>query len=198
MAIKIGITGGIGSGKSVISHLLAIMGIPVYIADDESKRITANDAVIRQELIQLLGDEVFNNGELNRKLLASYLFSDPEHARIVNGMIHPKVKDDFINWVSRNSNHPILAMESAILIESGFAKEVDLIVIVSAPLELRLKRLTLRDSSSVDLIMKRIKSQMSDEEKKKFANFVIVNDDEAPVIPQIAELIKFATFQSVS
>ncbi|WP_321436543.1 dephospho-CoA kinase [uncultured Bacteroides sp.] len=194
MAIKIGLTGGIGSGKSVVSHLLATMGIPVYIADDEAKRITSSDITIRQQLVHLLGEEIFSNGELNKKLLAAYLFSDPENAKIVNGIIHPRVKEDFVRWASLNNHYPIVAIESAILIEAGFEDEVDIIVMVSAPLDLRLKRLALRDSSSSkEQIKKRIQSQMDDEEKKSMANFVIVNDEETPVIPQIIELMNFTS-----
>jgi len=194
MAIKIGLTGGIGSGKSVVSHLLEIMGIPVYIADDEAKRITSGNNEIKQQLIHLLGEEVFFEGELNKKLLAAYLFSDPEHAKTVNGIIHPKVKEDFKCWVFQNNNFPLVAIESAILIEAGFADEVDVIAMVYAPLELRLERLAQRDySSTKEQIMKRIQSQLGDEEKKAMAHFIIVNDEEKPLIPQIIELMNFAS-----
>ncbi len=194
MAIKIGLTGGIGSGKSVVSHLLETMGIPVYIADGEAKRIASGNNEIKQQLIHLLGEEVFFEGELNKKLLAAYLFSDPEHAKTVNGIIHPKVKEDFKCWVSQNNNFPLVAIESAILIEAGFADEVDVIAMVYAPLELRLERLAQRDySSTKEQIMKRIQSQMGDEEKKAMAHFIIVNDEEKPLIPQIIELMNFAS-----
>ena len=194
MAIKIGLTGGIGSGKSVVSHLLETMGVPVYIADDEAKRIASGNNEIKQQLIHLLGEEVFFEGELNKKLLAAYLFSDPEHAKTVNGIIHPKVKEDFKCWVSQNNNFPLVAIESAILIEAGFADEVDVIAMVYAPLELRLERLAQRDySSTKEQIMKRIQSQMGDEEKKAMAHFIIVNDEEKPLIPQIIELMNFAS-----
>lgn len=194
MAIKIGLTGGIGSGKSVVSHLLETMGIPVYIADDEAKRITSGNNEIKQQLIHLLGEEVFFEGKLNKKLLAAYLFSDPEHAKTVNGIIHPKVKEDFKYWASQNNNFPLVAIESAILIEAGFANEVDVIAMVYAPLELRLERLAQRDySSTKEQIMKRIQSQMGDEEKKAMAHFIIVNDEEKPLIPQIIELMNFAS-----
>ncbi len=194
MAIKIGLTGGIGSGKSVVSHLLETMGIPVYIADDEAKRITSGNNEIKQQLIHLLGEEVFFEGKLNKKLLAAYLFADPEHAKTVNGIIHPKVKEDFKCWVSQNNKFPLVAIESAILIEAGFADEVDVIAMVYAPLELRLERLAQRDySSTKEQIMKRIQSQMGDEEKKAMAHFIIVNDEEKPLIPQIIELMNFAS-----
>jgi len=191
MAIKIGLTGGIGSGKSVVSHLLKTMGIPVYIADDESKRITSTDTLIKQQLINLLGEEVYINGVLNKNLLAVYIFSDAEHAKIVNEIIHPRVKDDFVKWVAKNSKHPVVAIESAILIEAGFTDEVDIVAMVYAPMDLRMQRLALRDSSSSkEQILKRIQSQMDDEKKKALADFVIVNDEQIPVIPQVIELVK--------
>ncbi len=191
MAIKIGLTGGIGSGKSVVSHLLKTMGIPVYIADDESKRITSTDTLIKQQLINLLGEEVYINGVLNKNLLAAYIFSDAEHAKIVNEIIHPRVKEDFVKWVAKNSKYPVVAIESAILIEAGFTDEVDIVAMVYAPMDLRLQRLALRDSSSSkEQILKRIQSQMDDEKKKVLADFVIVNDEQIPMIPQVIELVK--------
>lgn len=191
MAIKIGITGGIGSGKSIVSHLLEVMGIPVYISDAESKRVTATDPVIRAGLCDLLGDEVFAGGELNKPLLASYLFASPENAMRVNGIIHPRVKEDFRRWAVENAIGDLIGMESAILIESGFVGEVDVIVMVYAPLEVRVQRAMQRDNSPRELIMKRIQSQMCDEEKRKQAAFVIINDGETPLIPQVLELISF-------
>ncbi len=189
MSIKIGITGGIGSGKSVVSQLLEVMGIPVYITDVESKRLTNTDPYIKEELSSLLGERVFADGVLNKPLLASYLFGHPDHARQVNGIIHPRVKNDFRSWVEKRALFPIVGMESAILIESGFADEVDVVVMVYAPLEIRIQRAVARDNSSRELIMKRIESQMNDEEKRKRADFVIVNDDDMPLIPQVLELI---------
>ena len=191
MAIKIGLTGGIGSGKSVVSHLLKTMGIPVYIADDESKRITSTDAFIKQQLINLLGDEVYINGVLNKNLLAAYIFSDAEHAKIVNEIIHPRVKEDFVKWAAKHTKHTVVAIESAILIEAGFTDEVDIVAMVYAPMDLRLQRLALRDSSSSkEQILKRIQSQMDDEKKKALADIIIVNDEQIPVIPQVVELVK--------
>ena len=121
--------------------------------------------------------------------MASYLFGHPDHARQINGIIHPRVKEDFRKWVEKRALFPIVGMESAILIESGFTGEVDVIVMVYAPLEIRIQRAICRDNSSRELIVKRIESQMSDEEKRKQADFVIVNDDDMPLIPQVLELI---------
>ena len=191
MVIKIGITGGIGSGKSVVSRLLEMMGIPVYVSDIEAKRITHTNEVLRRELCTLVGPDVFQNGELNRPLLASYLFGDSQHAKEVNAIIHPKVKEDFRQWLRRRATCSMAGIESAILIEAGFAGEVDVVVMVYAPEEIRVQRAMKRDAYSRELIEKRIRSQMSDEEKRGQADFVIVNDGETPLIPQVLALITF-------
>ncbi|KAA6346763.1 Dephospho-CoA kinase [termite gut metagenome] len=189
MTVKIGITGGIGSGKSVVSRLFELMGVPVYVSDVESKHLTVSNPYIRKKLTALLGKKVYQNGELNKSLLASYLFENEEQAETINRIIHPQVKMDFRKWVDVHSHYPILAMESAILIESGFAGEVDVTVMVYAPVNIRLARAVKRDASSRELILKRIQSQMDDEEKKKFADYIILNDDVTPLIPQIEFLL---------
>lgn len=194
MAIKIGITGGIGSGKSVVSRLLGVMGIPVYDSDSETKRLMASDGVIRKELQAWVGEEVYAGGVLNKPLLASYLFANAENARRVNGIIHPRVKEDFRQWVQRHSACPIVGIESAILVEAGFTNEVDSIVMVYAPEEVRIARAVRRDASSRELIEKRIRSQMNDEEKRRYADFVIANDGATPLIPQVLELIASLSF----
>lgn len=189
MAIKIGITGGIGSGKSVVSRLLGVLGIPVYISDEETKQLMVSDLSIRKELMALLGEEVYADGVLNKPLLASYLFGSAEHARQVNGIIHPRVKEDFRRWAQRRAGSSIIGIESAILVEAGFTDEVDAVVMVYAPEEVRIARAVRRDASSRELIEKRIRSQMDDEEKRKYADFTIINDGEAPLLPQVLSLV---------
>lgn len=190
MNIKVGITGGIGSGKSIVSRLLDIMGIPVYISDVEAKRITQTSEVIRQELSTLVGEDVFQGEALNRPLLASYMFGNPDHVKKVNAIIHPQVKDDFRRWAASQADDCwLVGIESAILLEAGFKEEVDYVLMVYAPLEVRVGRAVKRDCSSRDLIMKRIEAQMSDEVKRNHADFIIVNDGETPLIPQVLEFI---------
>lgn len=189
MAIKIGITGGIGSGKSVVCRLLETMGIPVYCSDTESKHLVASDATIRRELVALLGEEAYRGGALNKPLLAAYLFGAPEHAARINAIVHPRVKADFRQWAERHEDYPLLAIESAILIEAGFSGEVDAIGMVYAPRELRIRRAMQRDNASSQAIEQRIASQMEDEKKCLLADFVIVNDDKTPLIPQVLEAI---------
>lgn len=189
MAIKLGITGGIGSGKSMVCRLLEVMGIPVYISDVETKQLMDIDSSIRCELIALVGENVYSNGTLNKPLLASYLFSTPEHTKQINNIVHPRVKEHFRRWVEKRAVCAIVGIESAILIEAGFADEVDVVVMIYAPQEIRIERAVKRDATSRLLVEERIRSQMSDEDKRKIADYVIINDGETPLMPQVLKLI---------
>lgn len=189
MKTKIGITGGIGSGKSVVSRLLEIIGVPVYISDIEARRLMHANRTIGRQLSELVGEDLFAGGTLNRPLLASYMFGHPERVKKVNGIVHPQVKEDFRQWTLRTADKPLVGMESAILLEAGFRNEVDFLVMVYAPLEVRLERAVKRDSSSREQVLKRMEAQMSDEAKRAQADFVIVNDNETPLIPQVLDLI---------
>lgn len=186
--IKIGITGGIGSGKSVVASLFQLLGIPIYIADEESKRLTNQSAIIRQQLIAHYGEAIYTAEGLNKPLLAAKIFQDPEQLRIVNGIIHPEVKHHFRAWTAQQTT-PLCAIESAILFESGFDKEVDTHLMVYAPKTLRIERATARDAASKETIIQRIESQMADEEKRKLANHLIYNDNLQPLIPQVTRFI---------
>ena len=188
--IKIAVTGGIGSGKSYISHLLENMHIPVYNADNEAKRLTVSDAGIRGELIALLGEEVYKDGLLNKSLLASYLFSDPAHVLQINSIIHPRVRKDFTVWVERQENCEIVGMESAILYEAGFQDTVDAVIMVYAPVELRIQRAMYRDGASEEQVRARIAAQMDDEEKRRRADFTVVNDGVQLLIPQLNRIVE--------
>ena len=173
--IKIGITGGIGSGKSVVASLLALSGVPVYIADEESKWLTNNSPVIREKLTALFGPEIYTNEGLNKKLLASHIFNNPKQLQQVNQIIHPEVNRHFSAWVERQTS-PLCAIESASLM-------------VYAPRELRIERALGRDSASREEIERRINSQMSDEEKKDRSDYVIYNDNRQALIPQVGKLL---------
>lgn len=186
--IKIGITGGIGSGKSVIASLLVISGIPVYIADTESKRLTETSPVIREQLTALLGNDLYAEKGLNKRLLASYIFNSPDTLRQVNAIIHPEVNRDFSTWAKQQGT-PICAIESAILFESGFDRFVDLSLMVYAPMELRIRRALCRDTVSRSEVIARIQSQMPDEIKKDRSDYIIYNDGCQALIPQIATFI---------
>ncbi len=188
--IRIGVTGGIGSGKSVVSRLLEVMGVPVYISDTETKQLMLSDTHIRSGLTSLLGAEVYQDGCLNKSLLAGYLFSDATHAARVNGIVHPRVKEDFRRWTRLHADAPVVGIESAILMEAGFTGEVDCTVMVYAPEEVRIARAIRRDNASREQIEARIRSQMDDEEKRRLADFVIVNDGVSALIPQVLQLLE--------
>lgn len=187
--IKIGITGGIGSGKSVVATLLRLYGIPVYIADEESKRLTNSSPVIRRALVDLVGEAVYDaDGKLDKPRLANFIFGQPEHLARVNAIIHPEVNRDFLDWSERQEK-AFCAIESAILFESGFDRIVDVKLMVLAPLEIRLERAIARDHASHEALERRIKSQMADEEKASRSDFVIHNDGRQALIPQVENFI---------
>lgn len=187
--VKIGITGGIGSGKSVVATLLRLYGIPVYIADEESKRLTNSSPVIRRALVDLVGEAVYDaDGKLDKPRLANFIFGQPEHLARVNAIIHPEVNRDFLDWSERQEK-AFCAIESAILFESGFDRIVDVKLMVLAPLEIRLERAIARDHASREALERRIKSQMADEEKASRSDFVIHNDGRQALIPQVENFI---------
>jgi len=186
--IRLGITGGIGSGKSYVCQMLTSQfDIPVYNCDQEAKRLTVSSAKIRKSLQQLVGKEVYDEeGTLNKAMLASYLFASPEHAAQVNALIHPAVKRDCRKWAKAQKSS-IVAVESAILYESGFDNEVDSVLFVDAPLELRIQRAILRDGCSEEQINARIARQNSSLAKEK-ADFIIVNDGR-PILEDLINII---------
>ena len=186
--IKIGITGGIGRGKSVVASLFQLLGVPVYIADEESKRLTNQSMTIRRQLIAHYGEAIYTAEGLNKPLLAAKIFQDPAQRRIVNGIIHPEVKHHFEAWAAQQET-PLCAIESAILFESGFDQVVDTHLMVYAPKALRIERATTRDAASREAIQQRIESQMADEEKRELADHLIYNDNQQPLIPQVTALI---------
>lgn len=187
---KIGITGGIGSGKSVVASLLEIYGIPVYIADEESKLLTATSPVIREKLIALFGTDLYTSDGLNKKRLASFIFGNPDSLKQVNAIIHPEVNRHFLAWTKRQTSQ-FCALESAILFESGFNNTVDISLMVYAPQEIRLQRALKRDDVAREEIERRIQSQLADEIKKERSDYIIYNDDTQALIPQIAKFIAY-------
>ena len=188
--IRIAITGGIGSGKSYVSDLLGKRGIPIYNADNESKRLTVTDVNIREGLIELLGEEVYQEDMLNKPLLASYLFASSENAAKVNGIIHPRVKADFLQWVDEHRHVGVVGLESAILYESGFDDVVDAVVMVYAPKSLRLQRAMKRDQASETQVRARMAAQMDDEEKRRRADYVVMNDGSISLEEQLDVLVE--------
>lgn len=186
--IRIGITGGIGSGKSVVATLLRVFGVPVYVADEESQKLTDTSPVIREKLIALFGGDIYVGKELNRTLLAGYVFTDARLRKEVNGIIHPEVHRHFLAW-TRERRGAVCAIESAILFESGFDKVVDKTMMVYAPREIRIERAMGRDKATREDVVRRIKSQMSDEEKRDLSDYVILNDGRHALLPQVGKIL---------
>ena len=187
--IRIGITGGIGSGKTYVCQLLQQRGIPVYHCDDEAKRLMTESSVIRRRLTQILGSDTYISSGLNKPLIAQYLFADEKHATKVNAIVHPVVRQDFLRWTNQQKNAPIVVQECALLFESGFQDTVDVTVEIYAPLALRLERATQRDHSTAEQILARMAQQMDEEEKRRRADFTILNDGTIGVEEQIDHLL---------
>ena len=185
--MKIGITGGIGSGKSYVCNLLKQRGLPVYNCDDEAKRLMTESPIIRHQLTALIGENAYRNNELNKPIIAEYLFANAENAEKVNGIVHPVVKQDFENWTKEQTT-PIVIQECALLFESGFSDTVDVTVEIYAPKEIRLERAMKRDNATQQQVEARMASQMDEEEKRAQANYCIINDGKADLNAQIEEL----------
>lgn len=193
----LGITGGIGSGKSFVAHLLTRhYGVPVYDCDAAAKRLENEDPALRAALTAAVGPEVYDarSGELVRPVLARFLFASEEHAAVVNRIVHPAVQHDLRRW-AENQSLPLMAVESAILYESGFDAMVDRVLFVDAPLDVRLSRTMRRDGASRQQIVDRIARQDSDRHRAQ-ADYVILNDavtDEHSLLAQLASIPELIT-----
>lgn len=190
--LRIGITGGIGSGKSVVCRLFQVLGVPVYDSDARAKWVMAHNLVLRDELIAAFGPATFEEaGQLNRTHLAQVAFSDPAQLARLNALVHPHVGLDFENWATeqQQAGHRYLLKEAALLYESGAYKKLDRIITVFAPLSVRQARVVRRDPHRTpDDILAIIGKQMSEEEKMERADYVLRNDDEHLLIPQVLAL----------
>lgn len=175
MIATVGLTGGIGSGKTTIANLFALhFSIPIYIADTKAKELVANNKQLQQEIVALLGEEAFVEGRYNTAFVAQEVFSNKEKLDKLNAIIHPYVQQDFLQW-KQSQQAPYVIKEAAILFESGSYRDCDFIIMVTAPLEERIKRVMLRDKIDRETVEKRIKNQWNDEKKIELSTFVIEN-----------------------
>ncbi|MCQ2203866.1 MAG: dephospho-CoA kinase [Bacteroidales bacterium] len=189
--IKLGITGGIGSGKSTITQMFRVIGVPVYVSDERSKYLSQTNSEIIAGLKQILGDDIYDEmGRLDRKRMASVIFADKEKLQKVNALIHPIVNRDFIEWTEEQKSKgvPYVVNEAAIMIESGSHKLMDKLLVVTAPVEQRVERVMKRDGVGEQQVKSRINNQMSDKEKVEIADYVIVTDDHHFIMPEILAL----------
>ncbi len=190
MTLKIGITGGIGSGKSTVCRVFKIIGIPIFEADQVAKQLLQTRSEIKEGLIHLFGKEVYSeDGTIDRKKLASIIFNDDVQLRKMNALVHPVVRNEFQQWV-KQQNSPYVIHEAAILFESGFYKMMDFTILVSAPEEERIQRVMQRDGVSKKQVKERLAKQWTDAERRKLADKEIINDNKNPVIPEIIKLDK--------
>jgi dephospho-CoA kinase len=189
--LKIGITGGIGTGKTLVSKIFGVLGIPVYDADSRAKWISNFHPEVKKELISLFGEEAYREGKFNSRFIVGEIIKDKAKTEKLNAIVHPRVGEDFADWVEKNKDFPYLLKEAALMYESDSYKTLDKIVVVSAPLELRIKRVLARDTQRTEVEVRGIMDkQMSEDEKLKRADFIIYNDDQQLVIPQVVELDK--------
>ena len=187
--LRAGLTGNIGSGKSVVASVFSSIGIPVFHADEESKKILKIPEIINL-IAGLFGRAVSEGGMINNKRLASIVFGNPEALQRLNSLLHPLVMKDFNAWVESNRQAPYVLMEAAILFESGFAKEFDYIIHVSCPEETAIERVVKRDGFTRELVIDRMKHQLNNDDKSRMSDFVIINDGSKLLIPQVISIHK--------
>lgn len=183
---QVGLTGGIGCGKSYVAKLFRELGIPVYEADSAARRLQENDPQLVAAMKDLFGAEAYlENGKLNSKAIGAQVFADAGKMKQLNALVHPAVKTDFINWVSAQHNVPFILKEAAILFESGTNEGLDAVIVVTAPEELRIRRVMERDKITEADVKKRMAAQWPEAEKIKRATFVIHNDEQQLLLPQV-------------
>jgi dephospho-CoA kinase len=185
----IGLTGGIGSGKTMVVEYFKSLGIPVFIADEEAKKLMTSHDIINA-LSNEFGNEILKNGILNRGKLAQLVFNNPKKLQKLNSIVHPEVKKHFDNWVEKHRNSPFVVKEAAILFESGSHKYCDTIITVTAPLETRLQRVMKRDKTDRESVLKRIENQWTDEQRIAKSNYVIHNLSVESSKKQVDEILK--------
>ena len=187
--IKVGVTGGIGSGKSVVCQIFRVLRIPVFMADEAGRKILTENVHVKTMIREKLGSAVFDtSGNLDRAKVAELVFRDKASLETLNAIVHPAVKAHFLQWMNGQKEAAYIIKEAAILFESGTAKDLDFIITVTAPNDLRISRVMQRDHVSRKNVEHRMKNQLSDEEKIKRAHFVICNDERELLIPQVISI----------
>ena len=190
----IGLTGGIGSGKTTVANHFIGAGIPVYIADDEARKIMQSPQILR-EIEKIFGSVIFKKEVLNRQKLAEIVFSNSDKLKQLNAIIHPAVKKHFGNWILNYKNSPFVIYETAILFESGSYKDYDMIITVTAPLETRIERVIQRDKTSRENVLKRIKMQWTDDQRLGKSDFVIENINPEITKSEVGKILKILKIQ---
>ena len=185
--LKIGLTGGIGSGKSTVAKVFEVLGTPVYYADESAKRLMNEDEGLIQKLVLQFGSETYSYGQLNRKYLAGIVFNDPKKLEQLNALVHPITINDANNWLQHQKT-PYAIKEAALIFETGIHEYLDYVIGVYAPAPLRIQRVVQRDAVKEEEIVLRMSRQMEEETKMRLCNFVINNDEHQMIIPQVLAL----------
>ncbi|MDX1478454.1 MAG: dephospho-CoA kinase [Saprospiraceae bacterium] len=187
--LRIGITGGIGSGKSTVTRIFGVLGIPVYDSDRRAKQLMSSDPALRTALIDAFGVDIFpNDGELDRRLLARIVFDDQDQLARLNALVHPAVGADFERWCRSLDAAPYVLKEAALIFEAGIDRHLDRTILVWAPEDLRIQRVIERDQTTEEAVRARMRNQWPDARKVAGADFVIVNDGAHPLIRQVLEV----------
>ena len=187
--IKVGLTGGIGSGKTTVANYFIELGVPIYFADNEAKKLMNSSTDIKNKLIREFGEKTYKNGELNRKYLASIVFHDTSKLNIINGIVHPAVANHFAKWIKKQKSNYII-QENAILFENNTSSIFDYIITVTASIDVKIERILKRDSGSKNDILSRMKNQWDDVKKIGLSDFVIHNIDLADTKKQVGQIHK--------
>lgn len=185
--LRIGLTGGIGSGKSTVARIFEVLGIPVYDADSVSKKLMIENNELKNQIINFFGKEAYTDGELNRRYLAEQVFSDIQKMALLNSLVHPATIKDAEQWMKKQQA-PYLIKEAALIFESGSQKQLDYVIGVKSPLELRLQRTIQRDNVSTEQVKARMEMQMDEAIKMRLCDYVIINDEQQMILPQVLEL----------
>ena len=187
---KIGLTGGIGSGKTYVAQILEKMGYPVYYSDTRAKELCNEDPLIIRQLKELLGDDAYKNKKLNKSFISNQIFSSPNLRESINSIIHPVVRNDFDQWCENYNTHSMVFNEAAILFETKSYKRFDETILVYAPLEIKIQRLISRDRVSQEEITAKMNAQWSDTKKMTLTRFHILNDEKTPLLEQIEKILE--------
>jgi dephospho-CoA kinase len=187
--LKLGLTGGIGSGKSTVAKVFEILGIPVYYADDTAKQLMNEEGPLKQQIQKIFGATAYRNGQLDRKYVADIVFKKPGKLQLLNALVHPATINDAQNWMKRQRSSYAIK-EAALIFESGAQQQLDYVIGVYAPTPLRIQRTMQRDGITEQEVIARINKQLDETSKMQLCDFVIINDEEQMVIPQVVELHK--------
>ncbi len=182
--LNVGLTGGIGSGKTIASKIFEVLGIPVYQADVAAKRLMESNPVLKNQLIEQFGNDAFVDGKLNRSYIAEIIFNDKEKLQLINSLVHPYTIQDGIEWMKKQTS-PYAIKEAALIFESGSQSNFDYIIGISSPLTLRLNRTLKRDNINRELVLERMENQLDEETKMKLCDFVLLNDERTLLTTQV-------------